>query len=402
MYKFAHIADCHLGAFRDQTLRKLNLDAFKLAMDKCIEENVDFIIIAGDLFDIHLPDTKILDEAVRKMREVKQKGINIYVLYGSHDYSPTQTSMIDVLASAGLFEKIGTKFITDEKTRAKIVGIKARTMGLERKEYETLDLKKFENEKGFKIFVFHSAVTEIHPQFTQVSVPLANFPKGFDYYAGGHIHEKAVEKFDSYGLFALPGTLFGASYKDLEYVAMGNDPGFFIIEFNESGIKSHRFISTKICDVEYVEYDATGKTSSQAEEEIKDLINGIDPSEKIILFKVKGELSAGNPSDIPFSGIKSMILEKGAKVVYLNRNKLKTKEKEEVKVEGETKEEIEKKLFENVLNELKLNHEELIGEKGVELAIRLLNILKEEKRGETKSDYERKILTRALHEMGLL
>lgn len=401
MPKFAHIADCHLGAFRDQTLRELNLEAFKLALDKCVEERVDFIVIAGDLFDIHLPDTKILNEAVKKMREVKEEGIEIYVLYGSHDYSPAQTSMIDVLSSAGLFKKVSEEFIVDEKTGAKLVGVEARALGLEKEKYETLNLSKLESEGGFKIFVFHSAISELHPQFYLNSIPLMKFPKGFAYYAGGHIHERVVEEFSSHGLFALPGALFGSNYKDLEAIATGNEPGFFIVEFNGEKITKHKFVSTKICDVEYVEYDATGKTSAQVEEELRDLLNGIDVRDKILLVRVKGELSAGMPSDIPFSDFKSKLLEEGARVVYINRNKLKAKEKEEIKVEGGTKEEIEKKLFEEGLNKASFENKELVGEKGIELALKLLNALKEENKGQTKADYERKVVNTALHVLGL-
>ena len=50
-FRFAHIADCHIGAWRDKTLRELNIQAFEKALDTCIEQKVDFIILPGDLFD---------------------------------------------------------------------------------------------------------------------------------------------------------------------------------------------------------------------------------------------------------------------------------------------------------------------------------------------------------------
>ena len=71
MYRFAHIADCHIGAWRDQTLRDLNIRAFEAAMDKCIEERVDFIIISGDLFDVNIPDLSSVKRTASKMREVR-------------------------------------------------------------------------------------------------------------------------------------------------------------------------------------------------------------------------------------------------------------------------------------------------------------------------------------------
>ena len=86
MNRFAHIGDCHIGAWRDQKLRDLNLSAFENALDSCVQENVDFVIVSGDLFDATLPDLVIVQKAVEKIKEVKDKGIQFYLTYGSHDF----------------------------------------------------------------------------------------------------------------------------------------------------------------------------------------------------------------------------------------------------------------------------------------------------------------------------
>ena len=49
--KFAHLGDCHLGGWRIPELQKLNFEAFQYALVKSIKEKVDFILVAGDLFD---------------------------------------------------------------------------------------------------------------------------------------------------------------------------------------------------------------------------------------------------------------------------------------------------------------------------------------------------------------
>ncbi|MDP2717147.1 MAG: metallophosphoesterase, partial [Candidatus Micrarchaeota archaeon] len=103
MARFAHIADCHLGAFRDPDLRERNLSAFEWAMAEATRQNLDFAIIAGDLFDISIPDLAVVQRAVRAMRAFARP---IYAVYGSHDYSPTQTSVIDVLNEAGVLTKV--------------------------------------------------------------------------------------------------------------------------------------------------------------------------------------------------------------------------------------------------------------------------------------------------------
>src|ERR1039458_1873247 len=102
MYKFAHIADCHLGAQKYPELKKLEIKAFKECLNKCIEEKVDFIIIAGDLFHSNLPDMSIVIEAVGTLKELQDNGIPVYVNYGSHDFSPNSTSIVDVISESGL------------------------------------------------------------------------------------------------------------------------------------------------------------------------------------------------------------------------------------------------------------------------------------------------------------
>ena len=45
--KVAHMADCHIGGWRDPKLRLVNAEAFQKAVAVCIEKEVDFILRAG-------------------------------------------------------------------------------------------------------------------------------------------------------------------------------------------------------------------------------------------------------------------------------------------------------------------------------------------------------------------
>lgn len=121
MYKFAHLADCHLGAQKYPELKELEMAAFKNCLDKCMEEKVDFIIIAGDLFHSNLPDMGVVKEAVGKLKEVKENGIPIYINYGSHDFSPNETSIIDVITESGLLKKLfDARIFKDDTGKEKI------------------------------------------------------------------------------------------------------------------------------------------------------------------------------------------------------------------------------------------------------------------------------------------
>jgi len=420
MHKFAHMSDCHIGAWRDEKLRDLNFQAFEKAIDLCVEEKVDFILISGDLFDSNIPDLYQVKRAVEKLRFAKDQGINIYLVFGSHDYNPNTISMIDVLESAEIFEKVSKgeykgdklelQFVEDSKTGAKLTGLPGRKIGLEREYFEALDIKPLEQEKGFKIFLFHSSITEVNPSYIPEAscVPLSMLPRGFNYYAGGNIHRKIEGKFQDYPIVAYPGPLFGTDFRDLEGMAQGERRGFFIVEFDDT-IRNMKFVELNIIDVVYCVFNAAKKSSRQVEELLIEKANNSNVEDKIVLFRVAGMMSSGRPVDIDFRRIKEILLERGAVYANLNRYALKSKEKIKVKVKGERKTEIEEKIFRDkmlgfridpsIKNKKirKLLENRLVGDKGVELAKNLLDSLKmEKKEGETKHDFHARVLQNIL------
>ena len=420
MHKFAHMSDCHIGAWRDEKLRDLNLKAFEKAIDLCIEEKVDFILISGDLFDTNIPDLYQVKRAVEKLRFAKNKDINIYLIFGSHDYNPNTISMIDVLESADLFEKVSKgkykedklelQFVEDSKTGAKMTGLPGRKIGLEKDYFEALDVEPLEQEKGFKIFLFHSSVTEMNPGYIPEarSVPLSMLPRGFNYYAGGNIHKKIEGKFTDYPIVTYPGPLFGTDFRDLGDIAEGERRGFFIVEFDDA-VRNIRFVEVDMGEVVYHLFDADKKTARQVDELLVEKAKDIDVENKIILFRVAGMMSSGRPVDIDFRKVKEILLERGAVYANINRYALKSKERIEVRVKGERKVEIEERIFKEKMSGFKVDpsvknkkirkllESRLVGEKGIELAQNLLDALKmEKKEGETKADFYARVLHSAL------
>ena len=102
--KYAHLADLHLGSWREPKMRDLSIKAFITAMDQCANQNVDFILFAGDIFNTSLPSLDTLKIVTKKLKELKDRNIPIYVIAGSHDFSPSGKTMVDVLENAGLLK----------------------------------------------------------------------------------------------------------------------------------------------------------------------------------------------------------------------------------------------------------------------------------------------------------
>ncbi len=419
MHKFAHLADVHLGAQKTPELKKLEFETFEYILNTCVEENVDFIIIAGDLFHSNLPDLGVVKDAVGKLKEINELGIPIYVIYGSHDFSPNATSIIDIIAESGLLkkvflpeiyddeageEKLGLQFTVDPKTKAKLVGISAKKLGLEREYYKMLDRASLESEEGFKIFVFHAGLDILPRKLPTDSLKLSYLPQRFDYYAGGDVHEELyTEDFPEYGPIVYPGSPFAGYPRDMEMSACKKKKiktlkrGFYIVEFDEK-VKNIKFCKSKKVEYECLQFNAKNKTSNQLNDEIMDKIEETDFNEKIVIVKVQGTLTGGKTSDINFNEVRMKIRDRGAIHVGISHFSFRSKEFEAVTYKGEEDSEIERNLFKENISNVDVIDDDLNDENGVELAVNLMNILKEsQKVNEKKSNYSSRILKDSLN-----
>lgn len=88
--KFLHIADIHLGAtpYHHQERSK---DFFRalhhVVMRYAVEAQVDFVVVAGDLFDKRNIEPRVLTQATVVFEELKAANIPVFAIEGNHDRS---------------------------------------------------------------------------------------------------------------------------------------------------------------------------------------------------------------------------------------------------------------------------------------------------------------------------
>jgi len=396
--RFAHLADCHIGSWREPKLRNASIDSFIKIMDMCIDKNVDFILISGDLFNTSLPAVDHLKDAVEKLKELKDKNIPVYIIAGSHDFSPSGKTMLEVLEKAGLFvnvvkyeeigEEIKLNFTVDKKTGVKIAGMIGKKGGLEREHYKNLIKENLEQEDGYKIFMFHSALEEFKPSDLKEMEghPLSFLPKGFNYYAGGHVHYVFEKEEPGYGLIAFPGPSFPNNFKELEKLGRG---GFYIVDV-EDGRTKVEFEPIQIHNVFMINVNAGNKTAEEIEQEILLQVEKKEFNNTIITIRVEGKLGSGKPSDINFKSIFEQLYNKSAYFVMKNTNKLTGEEFEKIKVEKDSADEIENSLIKEHLGQIKVEGFDSVKEE--ELTKELIKVLDIEKQeGERVVDFEQRI-----------
>lgn len=103
MPRFLHLADIHLG-FDRYDCKERTADffwAFRDALEKyAIAEKVDFVAIAGDLFEHRNIQPATLNQAQLCLQDLKNAGIPVVAIEGNHDNRPygTKTSWLRYLA----------------------------------------------------------------------------------------------------------------------------------------------------------------------------------------------------------------------------------------------------------------------------------------------------------------
>ncbi len=393
--RFLHLADVHIGAWRDPVLKELPLKAFERAVSFALDKKVDFVLIAGDLFNTSIPPLDMVKQTVGQLQRLKQASIAVYVVAGSHDYSPSGKTMLDVLEEAGLLvnvmkgdvvehdgkERLALRFTTDPTTGVKLAGILGRAGGLDKRYYEDLDRDALEKTAGPKIFLFHAAITELKTKDLahMESSPVSMLPKGFDYYAGGHVHIVGETSVPGYKNVVYPGPLFPASFSELEELSTGS--AVLVEDWQMTRVP------ITVAERVVVSIDVEGKSLEQADVEVKRHAD-VDVKERIVLLRLQGTLSSGSPSHLALKEIFAAWHERGAVAILKNTAKLSTKDLDSP-VAVTSSNDVEASIINESVGKVPIG---ITKEDEATLTRELLNILGEEQReGEKKYAYDERV-----------
>ncbi|PZP14413.1 MAG: DNA repair exonuclease, partial [Sphingomonas hengshuiensis] len=112
-YRFVHTADIHLDsplrslALRDPELAELignaTRRAFVRIVDLCLDEQVDALLIAGDLYDGDQTSMKTARFLAEQLRRLHEAGIRVFIIRGNHDALARITKELVLPESVKLF-----------------------------------------------------------------------------------------------------------------------------------------------------------------------------------------------------------------------------------------------------------------------------------------------------------
>ncbi|MCX7654154.1 MAG: exonuclease SbcCD subunit D [Fervidobacterium sp.] len=336
--KILHTSDWHLGRRPAGGLGKYSetryQDFFVAAehlVKTAIEENVDLVIISGDLFDSNRIDPDILHRTENILKLLKEANITVLAIEGNHDISYDRTSWLNYLEKKQLLKNLNFsrndnlfEFKPYIYNGIPIYGIPYQGTFTE----ETLQ-KLSENIEGQdNIVICHTAISNdesgrlMLPGCTEQKT-INLFQEKVMYFAAGHFHSYRVYP-KNQPFFFVPGSL---EYWDLRE----KEPKGYVIFDTET--KTHKF---------YHSYKRKRSIYKIKLSELEDYINNINISEdEIIIF----DIIIDKPKIPIWDDIKEFLKTKGALYVEFETYFPEDYGQSDYNISSLTKEQIERNII---------------------------------------------------------
>lgn len=255
--RFIHAADIHLDSplnglsiYPDapaEQLRSATRDAFTVLVDRAIDGEVDFMVIAGDLYDGTWRDHNTGIFFAKEMGRLRKAGIQVYVLFGNHDAEAEMTRKLE------LPENVHT-FSANKPQTFKVEGMDVSLHGQSFKQRDTTNNLVTGYPAPvpghFNIGVLHTALEGYAAHASYAPCTLAELhAKGYQYWALGHVHE--FEQWTGSSTVVFPGNLQGRSVREC------GRRGAVLIAVDEAGEVTVERIFIDVLRWEHLKVDAT-------------------------------------------------------------------------------------------------------------------------------------------------
>ncbi|WID99669.1 DNA repair exonuclease (plasmid) [Bosea vestrisii] len=260
-YRFVHAADIHLDSpLRSLALRDPNLAdlignatrrAFVRLVDLCLDEQVDALLLAGDLYDGDQTSMKTARFLAEQLRRLHEAGIRVFVIRGNHDALSRITKELSLPDSVKLFGGRAEVIAIDRSGDQFPVAIHGLSFAQPHAPESLIGRYKPPVEGAVNIGLMHTSLAGAAGHDVYAPCSLADLQgTGFRYWALGHVHKRSVAEGDC--AIVMPGMPQGrdineAGAKSVTLVTIGDDRSIRIEER-----------ITSIAQFERVAVDATG------------------------------------------------------------------------------------------------------------------------------------------------
>jgi exonuclease SbcD len=258
VFTFIHAADIHLDSpllklehyegAPVEDLRHATRRALENLVKLAIVERVDFVLIAGDLYDGGWKDYNTGLYFLSQMTKLREAGIPVYIITGNHDAASKMTKTLRLPDRVFLFptDKPSTIHLED-------LGVSIHGQGFANQAVrKDLSAGYPSAVPGcFNIGMLHTCATgrEGHEPYAPCTIE-GLLSKDYDYWALGHVHKREVLHEDP--LIVFPGNIQG------RHIRESGPRGCMLVTVDDSDHTNADFRPLDVIRWMWCEVDASG------------------------------------------------------------------------------------------------------------------------------------------------
>ncbi len=290
-------ADNHLNRYYKKMMpgllekkREMIRENFAKIVDYAIEEQVDFFLHCGDLFDMSNPRNQEVSFAAQQIARLDSKGIRTFLIVGNHDMSLNSEAADSSPHSVFEWFKGPNVFMDVEDSEPVEIEVEDESISISGLSYNPVNngedpLSDFEggNDADWSLLLTHYGI-----EGTMVSEECKSTIRresirdcGLDLICSGHIHSHSEMSLEG-TTAVIPGITERLDFSEENY-----STGFYMIYFDDE------------VETEYVPLDSQPVESQEKNVEdlenpqrgLKDRIDRISGEDKMLRFRIKGRLS---------------------------------------------------------------------------------------------------------------
>ncbi|HAO6014927.1 TPA: exonuclease SbcCD subunit D [Listeria monocytogenes] len=221
--QFLHMADLHLdspfiglstlpqplfSAIQESTFQSL-----ERITTVAIKEAVDFVLIAGDIYDSEDQSVRAQARFAKEMKRLEAANIPVFMIHGNHDFIEKHKEKLALPSNVHVFSE--QVEVMSHKTAT---GVSVNIYGFSYNERHIRSSRvgeyKIQGDADFHIALLHGSEvssSEDHDVYAPFRVQEIS-RKGFDYWALGHIHKRQLLA-ESPSIY-YPGNIQGRNRKE--------------------------------------------------------------------------------------------------------------------------------------------------------------------------------------------
>jgi len=297
MFKFIHAADIHLDSPRAGLdvdpdapaieIRRAPRRSLENVVQLAEDEEADFVLIAGDLYDGDWKDFRTGLFFIEQMARLKESGIPVFVVAGNHDAANRMTKTLQLPDNVRMFSEKQPETVQLEDLG---VAIHGQSFG---KPAVTDDLSTQYPTRVpglFNIGLLHTCATKSgeHERYAPCTIEGLRL-KQYNYWGLGHIHKREILHDDPH--IAFSGNIQGRHIRET------GPKGCFLVTVDDGDGMSVEFRATDVfrwerCRVDANEAEDPYEVIERVSHHLRELADSTDGRPLAVRIEIHGPTAA--------------------------------------------------------------------------------------------------------------